>query len=319
MASATQVLTFNDTEFDIVDVHNVPWLRGPQIAGALGYSDQGAAIAKIYDRNQDEFTEDMTALVKLPDLNYQTGSPGQMREVRIFSPRGCYLIGMLARTEKAKDFRRWVLDVLEGRPLPLECGTGRGEGEGIYSDLEFAGVRLSVHVIDGAPWFQGREIAEALGYAHPKTDISGLHRRHADKFTEEETRVGKVSTGKGPAQIARLFSPLGLKRIAELACTARSEAFRRWVLDVLAGGDGKAHYRGMPVPSLPSPHGSSRSRPPKEMTMAQRLSAHRLRLALLKAFSRETNPEARKALLRQVDDISSLIGIPSMGVKNGAQ
>ncbi|CAJ0743827.1 hypothetical protein R76696_04673 [Ralstonia mannitolilytica] len=38
--------------------------------------------------------------------------------MRIFSPRGCYLLGMLARTERAKAFRRWVLDVLEGRQVP---------------------------------------------------------------------------------------------------------------------------------------------------------------------------------------------------------
>jgi prophage antirepressor-like protein len=34
--------------------------------------------------------------------------------VRIFSLRGAYLLGMLARTPKAEAFRRWVLDVLEG-------------------------------------------------------------------------------------------------------------------------------------------------------------------------------------------------------------
>ena len=43
---------------------------------------------------------------------------GGRQPVRIFSPRGCYLLGMLARTERAKAFRRWVLDVLEGRQVP---------------------------------------------------------------------------------------------------------------------------------------------------------------------------------------------------------
>ena len=33
--------------------------------------------------------------------------------ILIFSPRGCYLIAMLARTERAKAFRRWILDVLD--------------------------------------------------------------------------------------------------------------------------------------------------------------------------------------------------------------
>lgn len=33
--------------------------------------------------------------------------------MRVFSLRGAHLIGMFARTPKAKEFRRWVLDVLD--------------------------------------------------------------------------------------------------------------------------------------------------------------------------------------------------------------
>lgn len=32
---------------------------------------------------------------------------------RVFSLRGAHLIGMFARTNKAQEFRRWVLDVIE--------------------------------------------------------------------------------------------------------------------------------------------------------------------------------------------------------------
>ena len=38
---------------------------------------------------------------------------GGLQQVRVFSLRGAHLLGMLARTEKAKEFRRWVLDVIE--------------------------------------------------------------------------------------------------------------------------------------------------------------------------------------------------------------
>lgn len=111
----TSVLVFQDTEFDIVDIHNVPWLRGNQIGDALGYQNTRQDIQKIYDRNADEFTDEMTQLVELD-------TAGGRQQVRIFSPRGCYLISMLSRTERAKDFRRWVLDVLEGRAMPREVG-----------------------------------------------------------------------------------------------------------------------------------------------------------------------------------------------------
>ncbi len=111
----TTVLAFEHIEFDVVDIHNVPWLRAPQIEGALGYEKRDA-VGQLYARNADEFTDEMTQIVDLD-------TAGGRQPVRIFSPRGCYLLGMLARTERAKAFRRWVLDVLEGRQPPRRVGT----------------------------------------------------------------------------------------------------------------------------------------------------------------------------------------------------
>ena len=104
------ILTFENTEFDVVDIHNVPWLRGLQVASALGYQNPTADAANLYSRNSDEFTEEMTQVLELP-------TAGGVQPVRVFSPRGCYLLGMLARTDRAKAFRQWVLDVLEGRTV----------------------------------------------------------------------------------------------------------------------------------------------------------------------------------------------------------
>ncbi len=101
-------LSFRDTQFDIVDRNGQPWLRGYQIGTALGYTNQpDTAIRKIFDRNADEFTSSMTALVELD-------TAGGKQQVRIFSLRGVHLLAMLSRTKVAKEFRRWVLDVLEG-------------------------------------------------------------------------------------------------------------------------------------------------------------------------------------------------------------
>lgn len=112
----TAVLVFENIEFDVVDIHSVPWLRGIQIGYALGYVNPAQNIQNLFDRNADEFTAEMTQLVELD-------TAGGRQQVRIFSPRGCYLLGMLARTERAKVFRRWVLDVLEGRQPPRKVGT----------------------------------------------------------------------------------------------------------------------------------------------------------------------------------------------------
>jgi prophage antirepressor-like protein len=106
-------LVFQNTSFDIIDQSGRPWLKGLQIANALGFKNPSSDIANLFDRNRDEFTDSMTALIKLPDLDLQTASAGQIRETRIFSLRGCHLLAMLSRTKVAKEFRKWVLDILD--------------------------------------------------------------------------------------------------------------------------------------------------------------------------------------------------------------
>lgn len=107
-------LVFLDTKFEVVDQDNQPWLRGFQIGSALGFKNPSADIAKLYDRNADEFTEHMTRVIDL-----QTA--GGMQKVRIFSLRGAHLLGVLAKTERAKLFRVWMLDVLDGVEPPQEA------------------------------------------------------------------------------------------------------------------------------------------------------------------------------------------------------
>lgn len=98
-------LAFHDTQFEVVSRCGQPWLQARQIGQALGYAREDA-INKIYERNKEEFSDSMTCTVKLT-------LQGQSREVRIFSLRGCHLLAMFARTKVAKEFRKWVLDVLD--------------------------------------------------------------------------------------------------------------------------------------------------------------------------------------------------------------
>ncbi len=112
-------ICFHDTQFTVIPHHGQPWLTATQIAQALGYASDDA-VSRIYRRNADEFTPNMTTTVNLTVVR-QTGSV-QM-ENRIFSLRGAHLIAMFSRTALAKEFRRWVLDVLDretaAHPQPL--------------------------------------------------------------------------------------------------------------------------------------------------------------------------------------------------------
>ncbi|MFM5554753.1 P22AR C-terminal domain-containing protein [Aeromonas veronii] len=112
-------ISFHDTQFTVIPHQGQPWLTATQIAQALGYASDDA-VSRIYRRNADEFTPNMTTTVNLTVVR-QTGSV-QM-ENRIFSLRGAHLIAMFSRTALAKEFRRWVLDVLDretaAHPQPL--------------------------------------------------------------------------------------------------------------------------------------------------------------------------------------------------------
>ncbi len=105
-------LTFLDTELKIIDRDGVPWITGPDIARALGCA-RPDVVANLYRRNKDEFTDQMAQHITVMGR-------GQIAPTkhRIFSPRGAQLIAMLAKTDRAKAFRRWVLDVLEAQAAP---------------------------------------------------------------------------------------------------------------------------------------------------------------------------------------------------------
>lgn len=102
-------LTFQKITFEPVCHDGLTWFTSTQLAQALGYS-RTDNISKIYSRNSDEFTESMTTTVKMT-LVRKTGEVDVM--VRVFSLRGAHLIAMFSNTPVAKQFRKWVLDILD--------------------------------------------------------------------------------------------------------------------------------------------------------------------------------------------------------------
>ncbi|WP_434340205.1 BRO-N domain-containing protein [Motilimonas cestriensis] len=100
------LLSFNNTQFNVVERDHKTWLTAPEIAIALGYKNSNA-ISRIFARNKDEFARSMSEEVKL------TLSGNLQKTVRIFSLRGAHLVAMFSRTETARDFRKWVLDLLD--------------------------------------------------------------------------------------------------------------------------------------------------------------------------------------------------------------
>lgn len=117
----TTALCFNDFTFSPVTRDNQPWFKSSELARALGYKREDI-LSKLYRKNADEFTSDMTQIVE-NIAEHRNGVPGNLSDgrARIFSLRGCYALAMFARTPVAKAFRRWVLDVIEqyGDKVPV--------------------------------------------------------------------------------------------------------------------------------------------------------------------------------------------------------
>lgn len=82
------------------------WLTSSEIANALQYKS-AKSVTNLFNQNSGEFTSGMTQVIEsVTSGNYR-------KKVRVFSLRGAHLIAIFARTDVAKEFRRWVLDILD--------------------------------------------------------------------------------------------------------------------------------------------------------------------------------------------------------------
>ncbi|ENJ1449397.1 phage antirepressor protein [Escherichia coli] len=103
-------LIFKSHVLETIEHDGKQWFTAATLASALEYS-RGDKITQIYNRNSDEFTPCMSINLKMRF----NGINNSLREkdVRIFSLRGAHLVAMFATTPVAKEFRRWVLDIMD--------------------------------------------------------------------------------------------------------------------------------------------------------------------------------------------------------------
>lgn len=103
-------LTFNNITLNPVEQNdNQIWLTSKQLSAALGYKNS-TSLNKLYNANKSEFTSSMTMTT---ESVVSAENKGLRAVNRVFSLRGCHAIAMFARTDVAKAFRIWVLDVLD--------------------------------------------------------------------------------------------------------------------------------------------------------------------------------------------------------------
>lgn len=195
-------LTFEGVTLDVLHLDGEIWLRGPQIGDALGYSKDGrVAIDKLYKANADEFNDKMTRLVKLP-------TAGGEQTVRVFSLRGAHLLGMFARTERARAFRRWVLDVLDQyvQQLPADATETLTPSE--QQQLQEA-VNMRCHGLP--PERQGKARAEIWSRIHHRFRIARYQQLPRHQLVEAIAYVLKMDLHGCPPPDA----PQARERVSE--------------------------------------------------------------------------------------------------------
>ncbi len=119
---AKHELTFQNFTFNPIVEDGQVWLTSTELAKVLEYKKTDA-ISQIYARNSDEFTGSMTTTLKLSVIGINNSLRNKV--VRVYSLRGAHLIAMFASTPVAKEFRKWVLDILDRevadkKDLPIE-------------------------------------------------------------------------------------------------------------------------------------------------------------------------------------------------------
>ena len=233
-------LSFKDTNFQITDINGQPWLRGLQVASALGYKNPAADIVNLYNRNADEFTDSMTQVIELP-------TAGGKQQVRVFSLRGCHLLGMLARTKVAKEFRRWVLDVLEkevsGSLHPQS--PRKALSNGLTHEQQAEVKALHNILLQSVPFEKQKALAITLWSAVKSKFKVGYKDVPPEQFPEVLSLMARVAVEKGAQYreaetvnletVPKLFAnqaniPFDLKRDARYAVTVRNGQIYRHAL-----------------------------------------------------------------------------------------
>ncbi len=98
---------FGEIECDIYSNNNEMFMTSRQIGDCLGYADPQKSIDNLLSRSPYLKNNEFSVTLKL------MGTDGKQYNTRVFTEDGIYEITMLAKTEKAKEFRSWVRKLLK--------------------------------------------------------------------------------------------------------------------------------------------------------------------------------------------------------------
>ncbi|MEZ5691176.1 MAG: BRO family protein [Rickettsiales bacterium] len=106
-AIMTKSITFHNNQISVTKLNGSDWVRGIEIFYSLGCKFPKQSLASFCYTHGEELQE----LGAIKRLKVKTG--GGQQECIMLNRHGAWVAGMVSRTPLAKEFRKWVLDVLE--------------------------------------------------------------------------------------------------------------------------------------------------------------------------------------------------------------
>ena len=188
-------MSFNGHTLQSIIKDGQIWMTASDLAKALSYKNS-KSVTNLFNANSSEFTSGMTTVT---DSVTSAKTKGLTVKTRIFSLRGCHLIAMFARTKVAKDFRKWVLDILD-----REVSTPAIEQPPAITDADWVRYSRSMTI---------PEMAQLTGHTEQQV-INALHKVMGSKV--HTTNPAPVMTPEMQYALDQFWGFIATQNIAAL-------------------------------------------------------------------------------------------------------
>lgn len=184
---AKSEMNFHGVNLTPVSDMNGIWLTSSDVARALHYGST-KSVTNLFNQYSDEFSPGMTMVIESM-TNGINGTSRRMK-VRVFSLRGAHLLAMFARTPVAKEFRRWVLDILdrEVSHSPIKQFTDEELCDLCW--LWRASARMASNIADVEPILRAAEHKLAGAYYSMPREYSRTINKARNLLERETSHVG---------------------------------------------------------------------------------------------------------------------------------